>query len=242
MLDPSREHQTRHCQVDHCFGDFVSALVIATQTSVAAQPSECSLDDPSAWENDEFGCCVRTFDYLQNTSQGSKHPLDQFSDVTAIGPDVFDSSMDCQRFYQQLPGTIPILYVGWQHHDHQQQTNRVYQNVALDSIDLFSGVVAAIAAGFAALDRLAVDHPGRRLALSVVEQSDVISQMGVDLFDQSAVDPFAEVTIGGCPRRQVLGKVAPLATGSQQVEDCIEQFAVAVFARPARLGGPGKTI
>ena len=110
------------------------------------------------------------------------------------------------------------------------------------TIDLFARVVTAFPAGFAALDRLAVDHPCARLAVTFVEQTDVLPQVSMNLFDQTRIGPATEVAVSALPRRQILWQVAPLAAGAQEVEDGVEQFALTVLAPTTGGRGLGETI
>ena len=114
--------------------------------------------------------------------------------------------------------------------------------MALDAVDLFARVVAACSTGFAGLDGLAVDDAGAGLALAVIDQPDMVAQAGMDVCQQPRLGPTPKIAINTLPGRQVLGQIAPLSTGAQQVEDGIEQFAVTVLAPATRDRWLGKTI
>ena len=49
-------------------------------------------------------------------------------------------------------------------------------------------------------------------------------------------NPIAIIGVKDRPRREILGHVAPLATGADDVENAIEDFAIGMFARPSGLG------
>src|SRR5438552_3683911 len=48
--------------------------------------------------------------------------------------------------------------------------------------------------------------------------------------------------IGGAPRSEVLGQIAPLTASLDDIEDPVEQLAERVLAWPSRLAGLGETI
>src|SRR5262249_57116928 len=63
----------------------------------------------------------------------------------------------------------------------------------------FPGVVPLGAAGLGRLHRLAVDHPGGRRRLPLVELADVHPQDVVDRFPEAPVPPGVEVVGDGLP-------------------------------------------
>src|SRR5580658_7627957 len=230
MFDPSREHQAAHGQIDHGLGDFGSPLAAAIETAIASQPAKGAFDHPAAGQDNKLGRRVRTFDNVQDAAEGALRPGDQRSRITAVGPDALNASIDRQRFFEEQARSVAILDVGWQHHDHQQQAHGIDQNVALDAVDLFARVVAAHAAALAGFDGLAVDDASTGLALAVVDQTNLVAQVGMDAFQQPRLGPPPKIAVNTLPRGQVLGQIAPLAARAQKVEDGIEQFAVIVLA------------
>ena len=69
---------------------------------------------------------------------------------------------------EQLPRTVPILNVRGQHHHHQDQTQRVHQQMALATVDLFARIVAAHAWNRSGLDALAVQTAGCRVFVATM--------------------------------------------------------------------------
>src|ERR1022692_950290 len=201
MFDPSREHEAAHGQIDHSLGDFCSPLVAAVETAIASEPAKGAFDHPAAGQYHKFGRRIRTFDNIQDAAEGALRPTDQYPGIAAVGPDALDASIDGQRLFEQQSRSVAILHVGWQHHDHQQQAHGIDQNVALDAVDLFARVVAALPAALAGLDRLTVDDAGAGLAFAVIDQPDMVAQVGMDAFQQPRLGPPPKVAINTLPRR-----------------------------------------
>ncbi len=132
-----------------------------------------------------------------------------------------------------MPGTVAVLQVGRQHHHQQDQPHGIDQEVPLASGDFLARVVTALVAAFGALDTLAVNDRGTRLALPLVQQAEPLPQMRVDGLPQTADFPASEVMIDGTPWREVGGQIAPLAAGLVEIEDRVEQFPVGVLAGSA---------
>lgn len=137
MLDTATEHQTGHGQVNHRPGDIGSVFAVAAQTPIAAQPTKGSLEHQSARQDDKLGHGIRAFDYFQNTPQGLQGSLDQLPGVAAVDPDEYDFSENSQCLCQEQSPAVAILYIGRQHHHHEQQVHRVDQDVAFAPLDLF---------------------------------------------------------------------------------------------------------
>jgi hypothetical protein len=65
----------------------------------------------------------------------------------------------------------------------QEQTLRVYQDVALSSFDLLAAVVTALIASYVgALDRLAIHYASTGLGISVHAHPQTLAQSGVHPF------------------------------------------------------------
>ena len=109
-------------------------------------------------------------------------------------------------------------------------------------VDFLAGIVAPLVAALGALDALAVEAARRGLAAAAGHQTHVLPQMLMHLGPQPRVLPAPEVVIDRRPRRKMLGQVAPLAPGLDEVEDRVEQLAVGVLAWPARPAGLGEAV
>src|ERR1700749_1713450 len=85
---------------------------------------------------------------------------------------------------------------------------------------------------------LAVDHAGGRAGVSVRLLATFLIEGVVDLLQTAVVNPALEVAMQGTARRQVLGHVAPLATGAQHIHHAVQHLAnVDVSSSPAPFSG-----
>jgi hypothetical protein len=63
--------------------------------------------------------------------------------ITGVGEDAQDEREKCARvFVENRCGTVAVLDIGRMNSRTQQQAERVYENVALLTLDLFSRIVA----------------------------------------------------------------------------------------------------
>ena len=132
-----------HRQVNHRLAAFRQRLVVLAQTTIAAEPSKGSLDDPTLGQNAEAGDIVAAFDDLQEPVAQFSRPLDQFSGISPIGPNSFQPRELPDQFGQHQLGPVAVLDIGRMHNDGQEQTQGVYDDVPLAALDLLAGVVAA---------------------------------------------------------------------------------------------------
>ena len=86
--------------------------------------------------------------------------------IAAVGEDQAEKGEAAADAREQRGQPVAVLDAGGMNDAAQQQAQRVDQDVALAAVDLLAGIVAARAAAFAGLDRLAVDDAGGRLRLA----------------------------------------------------------------------------
>ena len=97
----------------------------------------------------------------------------------------------------------------------------------------FPRVVAPIPAAAGRLDRLAVQHGGRRVPGATVQLPHLGPQGVVDPVPGAVGLPPPEVGVHRLPRRIVVRHGPPRAPGAEQVEHRVGQVAVVVLPRPA---------
>jgi hypothetical protein len=235
------EHKTNHGQIDHGFAGLGLPLVVATQSARTAEPTKGTLHDPTPRQYLEGVKLGALHNFDRATPQGAR-ALQQRSGVAAVGPDMFDASASllAEEGRQQLSGSVPVLNVGRQDHHPEQQTQGIDQDVSFAPVDFLARIVTPLVAGFGALDALAVDDSGAGVRLAPFDQAEMFSQMGVNLLPQAIALPDAEVVIDRAPRSEVLGQVAPLATGFDQVENGVEQLSQRMLAASALFAGFGE--
>src|SRR6516162_1441101 len=74
----------------------------------------------------------------------------------------------------------------------------------LTAFDLLGCVVTTRPAALGRLDRLTVDHPGRRAGLTAGHFARLQQQLKIDLLEQAVVPPIVEIALHRRERRKVL--------------------------------------
>lgn len=88
-----------------------------------------------------------------------------------------------------------ILNVAGVNHDLLHIAERIYDDMPLPSIDLFSSIVAAFAASFGSFGASAIQVGGAGIRLAAASLAHSFSQQGIDLLPGSALERFATVII-----------------------------------------------
>lgn len=136
------EHETDHGERNHRFGDLRRFLVVFGQTPPSAEPSERSLDHPTAWNDDEAGGARDAADDDQREAeqQTSEHDRQPVLYVSEHGLQPTGQRLDP---LQEVPRAIRILDVGRVDDHTEQQARRIHRNVTLAPLHLLGSVVAA---------------------------------------------------------------------------------------------------
>lgn len=118
-------------------------------------------------------------------------------------------------------------------HHVQQQAEGVDHDVPLAPVDQLAAVEAAAvrADDGVSLDRLRVDHAGRRLRIPPHLLADPAAQPVVELTDQGMVAPAAEERINPVPRREVRRHRPPLDAVVHEIAHRVQHGPVAVRLR-----------
>ena len=131
-----------HGEADESGGDAAVPLEVAGEASVAADPSDRSLDNPPLGQHDE-AVPVGSLDDLERPDAGAgqrgAHPR---SLVAGIADDALDEGEQLADLAQQGFGAVAVLHIRWMHDHAEQQAERVGQQVALAPEDLLARVVA----------------------------------------------------------------------------------------------------
>lgn len=118
-------------------------LIVLGEATIAAEPGESSLDDPSSRQHDEALGVVGSLDDFE--LQGGKLG-DGFGDlagvVAAVGPDKFEPGEARAYLVEHEGGAVPILNAGRVNDDPQRQALDVDERVDLAALDLLASVVA----------------------------------------------------------------------------------------------------
>jgi hypothetical protein len=112
---------------------------------VTAQPAEGSLHNPAAWKHIETLNLVGSFHDLQlEQVAGAQlgNPLDKFPGISPISPNEPDAPEAVAYPVEQQFGAVPILNVGPMDDYRNNQTQCVYQQMALAAVDFLAGIIS----------------------------------------------------------------------------------------------------
>jgi hypothetical protein len=132
-----------HCDVHPSLGGLGKSLEVFTEPSAAAQPSECSFNDPSFRQHLKLMAIPRTFDDLQNPPGHPLDPLNELSRIASIGPYQGELGKPPQQFAQDQLGPIPVLNMSGVDYDGQQQSQTVHHDMPLAPLHLLPRVITA---------------------------------------------------------------------------------------------------
>ena len=109
----------------------------------------------------------------------------------------------------------------------------------LPAVDVLGVVAAPLLAAGGGVDRLAVDARGGAGVVGLLRRADLRAEQVVDRVQGAVVPPLVEVPPDGALGREVLGEVAPLAAGAEDVEDGIDDVPQVGLAGPPPPGWAG---
>ena len=125
-----------------CNGSGVT-LIVARQAAVAADPRECSFDDPSFGQHDELVQFVALDDFdhpMTRAGSGLRHA---WSLISGIGEDALDKGKKAARaLIENQPRPVAILYVRRMNDDIQEKAERIDEDVPLAARDLLARIEA----------------------------------------------------------------------------------------------------
>ena len=142
MGDAAQE-EAAHCEMYHGLGDVDVGFLVAQGTTPACQPSECSFDEPSAWQNLEAGFGLDALDDLDDEVEIGRH-IRQLPPVTgAVGEEPLKPGPALTNGLQDPPGSGAIGETRWREVDHEQASIRIDGDVALAAYRLPRPIEAA---------------------------------------------------------------------------------------------------
>ena len=78
------KHQIDHGEMNERFAGTSQNLVVFGKSSVAIDPSEGSLDNPTTWQQLESFDIIGAQDDIENEVKVQRDPIEEFSAITAI--------------------------------------------------------------------------------------------------------------------------------------------------------------
>ena len=122
----------------------IEAFPILGEASASVQPSNRSLHDPAFGQDRKaFGLVGPLDDYDVEASADPAHAgLEGRPLIAAIGVELEQKRMKAEQGRHDPDAPVAILDVARMHESVQQQTLRVYKDMALPTLDLLAGIVA----------------------------------------------------------------------------------------------------
>ena len=137
-------HHIDHGNTYHGFTALNQRLIVFGKSSILAQPSERSLDNPAFGKDDKL-VRVRTFDDFDDPAVPANRPIHKLSGITAIGPDHFKAPPSRTELLDQQLTTVTVLDVGGVNDQREDQTERVNDDMALAPLGFLARIVPSVA-------------------------------------------------------------------------------------------------
>jgi hypothetical protein len=140
----SPEHDADHGKTNEGCGGSGIALEVTRQASVAADPGKRAFNDPALGQYDKSFGLIRALDDLRfDVGQDFVQRVVELpSLIGCVGKQGLQEGIHPEQSCQQQSAAVAILDVGRMNDGVQQQTQRVYQNVALLALDLLARIIA----------------------------------------------------------------------------------------------------
>ena len=136
------EHQIDHGDQDHALAAGWEHLVVLAHSSVTADPGKGAFHAPSLGQHDEANGVAASLDNVQYPPAEGLGPSNEFACVTSVRPDAFQSRIQPAEPTQHQLGPVPILDIGGMDHNCQDESQRVYHDVPLATLDFLARVIS----------------------------------------------------------------------------------------------------
>jgi hypothetical protein len=112
--------------------------------AATVEPGNRALDDPTAWQHHKsFGVIGAFDDFGFEVGQDFRERLLESRPLIAtVGKQLLQEGIHPEQGCQQKDAAIAILDIGAMNDGVEQQTQRIYQKVALLALDLFARIIA----------------------------------------------------------------------------------------------------
>ena len=135
------KHDANHGQPDEGGNGAGISLEIARQAAIAADPGQGSFDDPALGQDDEFMQFVALDDLEYPTTGAGSRSLGARSLIAGIGEDALDEGKEAAgASIEDQPRSVAVLNIAGMNDDVQQKAERIDQDMALASGDLFARI------------------------------------------------------------------------------------------------------
>jgi hypothetical protein len=135
-----------HCRMDHRFAGCRQQPVILTQASVAIEPPEGALHNPTFGDDHEPLDGIGPLRHLQAEwplGPQRPHPVHRRSGIGPISPDVPEPPILMPEDLEELFRASTVLHTGGCHHHGEDQPKGIDEETTLAPLDLLARVIAA---------------------------------------------------------------------------------------------------
>lgn len=144
LLTELSDHQADGGPAQEGEGAAVEALPVLGQPAAAVEPGDGAFDNPAPGQDDEPLCRIAALDDLEAdlAADTTQSVLELRSLVAAVGIELEQERMQAKERAHHQHAAVAVLEVGGMHQGMEQQTLRVYQDVALLALDLLARIKA----------------------------------------------------------------------------------------------------
>ena len=138
-------HEVDHGKAYPGFAALLPLFKVLRQTAKLHQPSEGAFHYPAARQHHEALLPFELGHDLERPARKPRHPVAEAAfAVPAISPQERQAREAAQELHQYQLGALVVLNAGAVHRHRQEQTQRVYRDVALAPLDLLAGIQAVV--------------------------------------------------------------------------------------------------
>jgi hypothetical protein len=211
------------------FSCAIEILPILGESAAAVEPRQRPLNDPALGQHHESLGLIRALDDLR--SQVRQDFLSALWNwcplITGVSEQRLQERIHPEQGRKQQDAAVAILDVSGMNDGVEQQTQRIYQNVAFLALDLFARIIAMrIDAGppFSALFTLWLSMMGSgraRFAFGLLAAGDIECMV---MRSRVPSQRKYKIVMDRALWRNVLGQCAPLTTRAQDVHDPVHHL------------------
>ena len=138
------QHEANGGETQECEPLAIEVLPILGEPAAAVEPGNRALDDPATWKHHKsFGPIGPLDDFSFEMRQDFRERLVEFRPlIAAVGKQLLQEWIHPEQRGKQYDAAVAVLDVGGMNDRVQQQTQRVYENMALLALDLLARIIA----------------------------------------------------------------------------------------------------
>lgn len=127
------------------------------------QPGKGTFNDPAPRKDNEALLVIGAKHELKPKATTVCNPIEELASIAAINPDQTQFFAGAWQPREQQPSAVPILDCSGSDNDCHEQAQRIDEQMAFASVDLFAFVVATNTCDGGRFDTLAIQTTSRRM-------------------------------------------------------------------------------